>query len=87
MQFLNKIKRAVKAFSDERTEISPVALRAVLDENIPLSETLQKYKILEESLGDGGAQFLGEGTHEEFIDQEREDKGTKKWYERILRRE
>lgn len=37
-----------------------------------------------EPLGDGQAQFLGAGTHEEFIDQQREDKGLKPWYDRIL---
>ncbi len=28
-----------------------------------------------------GAVFLGEGTHEEFIEQQREDEGTKHWYD------
>lgn len=37
--------------------------------------------------GDGKAEFLGEGTHEEFIDQERADKGEDRWYKRILRKE
>lgn len=27
--------------------------------------------------GDGSAVFLGEGTHEEFLEQEKEDKGWK----------
>ena len=27
--------------------------------------------------------FFGEGTHEEFKDQEREDSGMKGWYDRI----
>lgn len=40
-----------------------------------------------EPLGDGQAAFLGAGTHEEFIDQQREDKGLKPWYDRILGKE
>lgn len=43
--------------------------------------------VTEEYFGDGKAEFLGEGTHEEFIDQERADKGEDKWYKRILRKE
>lgn len=42
---------------------------------------------LRESLGDGNAEFLGEGTTEEFLEQERTDKGEDKWYKRILRKE
>lgn len=41
----------------------------------------------QEAIGDGQAVFLGEGTHEEFVDQERADKGEKHWYDRILGRE
>lgn len=37
-----------------------------------------------EALGDGQAAFLGAGTHDEFVDQQREDKGLKKWYDTIL---
>lgn len=33
--------------------------------------------------GDGKAVFFGEGTQEEFIDQQREDKGMKPWYDRL----
>ncbi len=86
MQFLNKIKRAVRAFGDDREEISPEALRDVLNADIPLGETLKKHRIVQEPLGDGQAEFLGEGTHEEFVDMQREDKGEKAWYDRILRR-
>lgn len=32
---------------------------------------------------DGKAEFLGSGTEEEFIDQQREDDGSKPWYERL----
>lgn len=37
-----------------------------------------------EPLGDGQAEFLGSGTHEEFIDQKRADNGTKPWYDALL---
>jgi len=37
----------------------------------------------EENLGDGKAVFISEGTHDEFLEQEKEDKGMKPWYERL----
>lgn len=37
-----------------------------------------------EPLGDGQASFLGSGTHEEFVEQKREDDGTAPWYKRII---
>jgi len=37
----------------------------------------------EENLGDGKAVFIGEGTHDEFLDQEKADQGMKGWYERL----
>lgn len=33
--------------------------------------------------GDGKAVFIGEGTEEEFKEQEKEDKGLSAWYKRI----
>jgi hypothetical protein len=33
--------------------------------------------------GDGKAVFIGEGTHEEFLEFEKEEKGMKPWYERL----
>lgn len=33
--------------------------------------------------GDGNAVFIGEGTHEEFIDYENDQKGLKVWYDRL----
>ena len=35
------------------------------------------------SKGDGKAVFLGEGSSEDFLDQERKDKGLAGWYERL----
>ncbi len=55
-------------------------------------EVLDKYELLspEEiqsipnaSKGDGKAVFFGEGTTDEFIEQERADKGLNGWYERL----
>lgn len=34
-------------------------------------------------LGDGGAVFFGEGTTEEFEQQQKEDDGTAPWYQRL----
>ena len=33
--------------------------------------------------GDGKAEFLGEGTEEEYLEMKRKDDGTDKWYKRI----
>jgi hypothetical protein len=33
--------------------------------------------------GDGKAEWLGEGTEEEFIEQQRKDNGLQGWYERL----
>lgn len=33
--------------------------------------------------GDGKAVFFGEGSHDEFLEQEKEDKGIKPWYDRL----
>lgn len=37
---------------------------------------------LTQTIGDGNAEFLGEGTEEEWIAQQREDEGLEKWYKR-----
>lgn len=36
-------------------------------------------------IGDGKAEFIGEGTEAEFIEQEQADKGNKGWLDRIKR--
>lgn len=35
------------------------------------------------SEGDGNAVFFGEGTHDEFVEFEKEQKGLKGWYDRL----
>lgn len=83
---LKRIKRAVKAFS--QPEASPELIRDVLDENVSKAELLARHGIfLTENtpLGDGNAVFIGEGSHEEFVDMQREDDGSKPWYERLKR--
>jgi hypothetical protein len=37
----------------------------------------------DEKIGNGKAVFLGEGSSEDFLDQERKDKGLFGWYEKI----
>lgn len=73
----NNIRKAVRVLrgADEPKEISNEDLRSFF-----------RTPKVDEPLGDGKAEFLGEGTHEEFVDMQREDNGTKKWYDRILRR-
>lgn len=39
----------------------------------------------EQELGDGKAEFISEGTHDDFLEQQRIDDGTKPWYERLKR--
>jgi len=34
-------------------------------------------------IGDGNATFFGEGTHDEWEDQKKEDEGMKPWYTRL----
>lgn len=46
------------------------------------SLTPEQIAIIPEA-GDEKAEFIGEGTHEEFEEQERADKGLDKWYNRI----
>ncbi len=40
-------------------------------------------KNYDEIIGDGKAEFLGVGSEEEWIEQERKDKGMDKWYNRL----
>jgi len=37
----------------------------------------------EKTVESGEVAFFGEGTHEEFVNQEREESGMKGWYDRI----
>lgn len=54
------------------------------DKDIKALETLTPEEIQNiPVLGDGKAEFLGEGTEEEYIEQERKDKGLKGWYDRL----
>lgn len=71
MKLLKRIKRGYQAFI-EPTTVSVVRI----DSN--------GHEVVEE-IYEGESEFLGEGTHEEFEEQERADKGLDKWYKRILR--
>lgn len=78
---LKRIKNAYHAFWQ------PDSMRAMtLDEAREMGMTSHNSFFLpQQPLGDGHAAFLGEGTEEEFLDQQRDDKGMKSWYERIKR--
>lgn len=67
---LNRLKRAWKLSGKQ-----PDIIEAL---------TMDQINALPE-LGDGKAEFLGDGSHEEFIEQERADAGTDAWYKRIDR--
>jgi len=49
-----------------------------LEQAMSVSDTIPE-------IGDGGGAFLGEGTHEEFLQQQREDEGMAPWYKRLER--
>lgn len=44
--------------------------------------TDEQLKVVPEE-GNGKAEFIGPGTQEEFLDQQRDDEGMKGWYERL----
>ena len=75
---LQRIKRAIRAFNEPQ-EVSNTDLQEILlvDEN----DVAHKYKIAGmkrttyQDIGDGKAVFLGEGTINEFQDQQEQDKG------------
>lgn len=69
---LQKLKRAIEAY---RTETKYVMRENVDGALVPV----------EVSLGDGKAEFIGEGTEAEFLEQEQEDKGNKSWLDRLKR--
>ena len=46
----------------------------------PEQEIAELSKKAELELGDGKAVFIGEGTEEDFEEQQKEDDGTKAWY-------
>ncbi len=69
---IQRFKNAIKAFKESDEVLTP-------------SELYREKGIVfaAQPLGDGKAEFLGEGTEEEFIEQQREDKGEKPWYDRL----
>ncbi len=73
MKILKRIKRILDL---SKKDPKALALLESLDEE-------QLALVPEEELGDGNAVFIGEGTHDEFVEFEKEEKGLKPWYERI----
>lgn len=70
------IKRIKKLIALSKKD--PAALKVLeglTDEQLAL--------VPEENIGDGKAVFIGEGTHDDFLEQEKEDQGMKSWYERL----
>lgn len=74
---LNRIKNLweLSKLHVEHGEVNDIATGAV----IPIT------RLVPDELGDGKAEFLGEGTEEEWIEQQREDEGSKPWYDRLRR--
>lgn len=73
MKILKRLKRLIVL-----TKKDPKALEIL--ENL---SNEQLAIVPEAELGDGGAVFIGEGTHDEFVEFEKEEAGMKPWYERL----
>lgn len=69
---LQRLKNAIKGFMEPRGFVWTGVLKP---QNDP--EGTQYVTVAEMELGDGKAEFLGEGTTEEFEEAERERKGFK----------
>lgn len=81
---LKRIKRAVKALttgddvlprlSFDMSKLTPEQFESLSHGSVI---TIPRESLKEETEGDGKAEFLGEGTQEEFLESEREKKGFK----------
>ena len=72
MEILRRVKQAWR-------------LSRLPDEVISTTPNIADLLVKEAELGDGKAEFIGEGTHDDFVEQQRTDDGTKPWYERLKR--
>lgn len=82
----NRIRRAYRAFKVTE-EVNNEELKRVLSGDMSATELFERHGVVfgpAEPIGDGKAEFLGEGTAQEFVEQQRADKGMDKWYKRIL---
>lgn len=69
-------KRLKKLIALSKKDPKALAILESLDEE-------QLALVPDEELGDGKAEFIGEGTHEEFVEFQKEEEGLKPWYERL----
>lgn len=74
MKILKRLKRII-----DLSKKDPKALEIL--ENLTPEQLNAVPEAKEE--GDGKAVFIGEGTHEEFIEHEKEESGLKPWYDLI----
>lgn len=75
--------RAKRAWSELKGQPAGIKIDPAKISPEQLAEMLH----VDEPLGDGKAEFLGEGTVAEFEEQQKADNGTLPWYKRILRDE
>ena len=68
MALIQRIKRVIKASKLTEEEL---AKQAAVVEAAGATQ------------GDGKAEWLGEGSTDEFLDQQREDKGMRGWYDKF----
>lgn len=82
-----RIKRAYNAFKGtdlliiERSEMTPEQAKRISEvtgKSVILANDIDKYKFSDSvEIGDGKAEFLGEGTSDEYQEQQERDKGFK----------
>ncbi len=74
MQIIKKIKRIIELAKKDSKALA--VLENLTDEQLAIVPPAPEE-------GDGKAVFISEGTHEDFLEFEKEEKGLKPWYERI----
>ncbi len=72
-QMFKRLKRLIALTKKDPKALE--VLEKLTDEQLAL--------VPEQDLGDGKAEFIGEGSHEEFLEFQKEEEGMKPWYERI----
>lgn len=84
---IKRIKRALKIWKAAKHQDVLVSKEKLTDEQLQeVAKLLPGGEIVKAGpLGDGKAVFFGEPTPEEQLEFEREERGEKKWYDRLKR--
>lgn len=78
-----RIKRAYQAFIEPESFKWSGFVKPQNDPEGTEYKTVFSADFIPSPEGDGNAEFLGEGTTEEWEEQQKEDSGEKPWYDRI----